>query len=189
VTCEAAERKSLALLREWLSPAQLSQYEKDKAFETIGSKTGKRYRIRQGHQQNVFELDDKGQPVRGLCFVPLGFLASGDVMLAQKIALETDEEAAMQVALPFSAGMEPGRFARLVATDVRHVWCFQGFTMNCLARVAQLLGLRGPAARVLFLQAARLTHPRPRLAYPPLPQLLRRVRVLRHDRSRRRLAG
>ena len=188
MTCAAAERKSLALLREWLSPAQLCQYEKDKAFETIGSKTGKRYRIKQGHQQNVFELDDKGQPVRGLCFVPLGFLASGDVMLAQKIALETDEEAAMQVALPFSAGTAPGRFARLVARDARRVWCFQGFTMNCLARVAQLLG-RGPAARVLFLQAARLMHPRHRLARPPLPQLLRRVRVLRHDRSRSRLAG
>jgi len=143
VTCEAAERKSLTLLREWLSPGQLSQYEKDKTFETIGSKTGKRYRIKQGNQQNVFELDEKGQPVRGLCFVPSGFLASGDVMLAQKIALETDEETAITVALPFASGTGPGRFVRLVARDARRVRFFQGFIANCLARVAQRIGATG----------------------------------------------
>jgi hypothetical protein len=143
VTREAAERKSLALLREWLSPAQLSQYEKDKTFETIGSKTGKRYRIEQGNQQNVFELDEDGQPVRGLCFVPLGFLASGDVMLAQKIALETDEEAAIEVALPFLSETGPRRFVRLVARDARRVRFFRGFITNCLARVAQRIRTTG----------------------------------------------
>jgi hypothetical protein len=144
VTCEAAERKSLALLREWLSPEQLSQYEKDKAFEIIGSKTGKRYRIKQGNQQNVFEVDEKGQLVRGLCFVPLGFLACGDVMLAQKIALETDEETAMKVALPFLAGTGPSRFVRLVVRDVRHVrFFFRGFIINCRARLAQRIRTTG----------------------------------------------
>jgi hypothetical protein len=143
VTCEAAERKSLALLREWLSPAQLSQYEKDKTFETVGSTTGKRYRVKQGNQQNVFELDEYGQAVRGLCFVPLGFLASGDVMLAQKIALETDEEEAMKVALPFSSETGPGRFVRLVARDARRVRFFQGFITNCLAFVAQRIRATG----------------------------------------------
>jgi hypothetical protein len=155
VTCEAAEHKSLALLREWLSPAQLAQYEKDKTFETVGSKTGKRYRIKQGNQQNVFELDEMGEPVRGLCFVPLGFLASGDVMLAQKIALETDEEAATRVAVPFSSETGLGRFVRLVARDARRVRFFQGFIMDCPARLAQLLGLGGPAPRVSLPQGGQ----------------------------------
>jgi hypothetical protein len=139
VTSEAAERKSLALLCEWLSPEQFSQYEKDKAFETVGSKTGKRYRIKQGNQLNVFELDEKGRPVCGHCFVPQGFLASGDVMLAQKIALETDEETAMKVALPFLSGRG---FVRLVAREARRL-VFLHFITNRLARAAQRIRARG----------------------------------------------
>jgi hypothetical protein len=93
-----AESKSKTLLREWLSPEQLAQFERNRCFEVIGCKTGKRYRIQEGQQQNVFELDP---PFRCWCFMPEGGLATGDVMLAQKIALETNEEAAMKVALPF----------------------------------------------------------------------------------------
>src|SRR5436190_20329684 len=57
-----AEEKGLALLKQWLSPAQLTQYEK--------------YH----------------------CFGPEGELPLGDMMLAQKIALENDEEAALALA-------------------------------------------------------------------------------------------
>jgi hypothetical protein len=34
----------------------------------------------------------------GLCFAPVGPLVKGDVMLAQKIALETDEQSALAAA-------------------------------------------------------------------------------------------
>jgi hypothetical protein len=95
--------KSEILLREWLFPEQLAQYEAMGAFEVIGSKTGKRYRIQEGRQQNVYELDGKGRRIRGWCFMPKGNLAMGDVMLAQKIALETDEEWAIKVAALFWA--------------------------------------------------------------------------------------
>jgi hypothetical protein len=44
-----------------LSRAALAIRE-SKTFETVGSKTGKRYRIKQGNQQNVFELNETGQP-------------------------------------------------------------------------------------------------------------------------------
>jgi len=37
----------------------------------------------------------------GLCFVPMGHLVPGDVMLAQKIALETNEVGALAVANRF----------------------------------------------------------------------------------------
>src|SRR5262249_39210913 len=40
-----AEQKARALLRRWLSPAQLEQYEKKGHFEVVGSDSGKRYRI------------------------------------------------------------------------------------------------------------------------------------------------
>ena len=103
-----AETKSRILLREWLTPEQLAQYLRNRCFEVVGSKTGKRYLIQEGRQQNVFELEP---PFRGWCFMPKGSLATGDVMLAQKIALETDEEETMKVALPFWG--EPG-LSRLV---------------------------------------------------------------------------
>jgi hypothetical protein len=86
------------LLREWLSPDQKLQLEQSGYFEVTGGKTGTRYRILEGHCANVLELDDKGEPTRGWCFVPAGGLETGDVMLAQKIALESCEGHARAVA-------------------------------------------------------------------------------------------
>jgi hypothetical protein len=47
---------------------------------------------------NVDELDSVGNRVCEWCFLPEGKLAAGDVMLAQKIALETFESQALAVA-------------------------------------------------------------------------------------------
>src|SRR5215472_17346737 len=110
-----SEAKAKALLKEWLSSEQLVQYEQNRWFEVVGSKTGKRYRIQERQQQNVYELDAEGRPIRGWCFMPKGNLATGDVMLAQKIALETDEKGAMQVALRFWSETGLRRFVRWVA--------------------------------------------------------------------------
>ena len=60
-------------------------------FEVKGCHAGKRYRIRHGMRTNVYELDAASRPRAGWCFVPKDNLVAGDVMLAQKIALETDE--------------------------------------------------------------------------------------------------
>lgn len=54
-----------------------------------------------GTLSNVVELDASGQPAIGWCFVPDRALAAGDVMLAQKIALETDEAAVLALAHRF----------------------------------------------------------------------------------------
>jgi hypothetical protein len=51
---------------------------------------------------NIYELDGAGRPLTGWCFVPEGHLVAGDVMLAQKIALETDEKGALKMANNFS---------------------------------------------------------------------------------------
>src|SRR5215831_6500295 len=110
-----SEAKAKALLREWLSPEQLVQYERNRWFEVVGSKTGKRYRIQERQQQNVYELNAEGRPVRGWCFMPNGCLATGDVMLAQKIALETDENGAMKVALRFWSETVLSKLVRWVA--------------------------------------------------------------------------
>jgi hypothetical protein len=100
-----SEARGLRLLREWLSAAQLAQFEADGNFEVIGCHSGKKYRIRQGVSMNVHEIDAQGHPLVCLCFFPDAFhLACGDVMLAQKIALETNELAALAVANRFPIG-------------------------------------------------------------------------------------
>jgi hypothetical protein len=97
-----AETRGLTLLREWLSPAQLAQYNAKGYFDVTGCDSGKRYRINHGTSMNVHELDDVGHPRVGWCFVPNTYLVVGDVMLAQKIALETDERGAVAVAKQFT---------------------------------------------------------------------------------------
>ena len=67
---------------------------------------GKRYRIHFGINSNVAELDYTGRQVAGFCFLPMGGLVAGDVMLAQKIALETNEKEALSVAKRFSLSDE-----------------------------------------------------------------------------------
>jgi hypothetical protein len=93
--------RGTTLLREWLSPEQKAQFDCFKSFDVIGCDSGKSYRIQYGASANVVELDDVGRPTMGWCFVPAGNLVPGDVMLAQKIALETDEGYALAVARQF----------------------------------------------------------------------------------------
>ena len=90
------------IAEEWLSPEQLAQYESYRYFDVIGGQSGKRYRIRHGTAMNIWEMDSGGRMIAGLCFVPEEALVAGDVMLTQKIALETDEYNALAVARRFS---------------------------------------------------------------------------------------
>ena len=92
------EERGLKLLREWLSQEQLAQFAANNYFEVIGCHSGKRYRICHANGANIVELNDHARPTTGWCFVPGAHLVAGDVMLAQKIALETDERGALEKA-------------------------------------------------------------------------------------------
>ena len=94
----AAEERGIQLLKINLSPAQLKQYESRRYFDVIGGTTGQPYRIRHGCLRNVDLVDKDGRPSCTLCFMPEGHLAIGDVMLAQKLALELFESEALMVA-------------------------------------------------------------------------------------------
>jgi hypothetical protein len=83
------------LLRSWLTPEQDKQWAARRDFEVIGCDTGIRYRLIYRAAMNVYELDPAGHPVAQWCFVPEGDLAIADVLLAQKIALETMERRAL----------------------------------------------------------------------------------------------
>jgi hypothetical protein len=94
-----AEARGLKLLKEWLSPAQLNAYLVYRHFEVVGCESGTIYRIHHGFQGNVDQLDEGGeQAVCRWCFGPEDLAVAGDTMLAQKIALETHERAALRMA-------------------------------------------------------------------------------------------
>ena len=95
--------RGINLLKQWLSPEQLAQYESHRYFDVIGRQSGKHYRILYGTAMNIREMDPRGRAAVGWCFVPRGTLVAGHVMLAQKIALETDERSALAVAKKFAA--------------------------------------------------------------------------------------
>jgi len=96
------EARGRRLLRRWLSAEQLAQFDAHNFFDVIGCHTAKRYRIYYANVANVEELDKVGRPIMRYCFIPKGDLVPGDVMLAQKIALETNELAALAVANRFA---------------------------------------------------------------------------------------
>jgi hypothetical protein len=96
------EARGRALMRQWLTPAQRSQFDEHGYFDVGGGSTGKRYRVQYGSSTNVQEIGFDGQPQAGWCFMPQGNLVAGDVMLAQKIALETNELEALAVANLFA---------------------------------------------------------------------------------------
>jgi hypothetical protein len=96
-------------LRHWLSTSQRKQFDANEYFDVIGCETGRTYRIHYGGAMNVHELDEAGRPKMGWCFLPKGSLAAGDVMLAQKIALETFESGALKVAQRFVPNGRPNQ--------------------------------------------------------------------------------
>jgi hypothetical protein len=88
---------NILFLKENLSRSQRLQYETCGYFDVVGGDTGRRYRIWHGSLMNVERLSEKGVRIK-LCFMPRGRLPIGDVMLAQKFALELFESEAVAIA-------------------------------------------------------------------------------------------
>jgi hypothetical protein len=114
ITPEARGRR---LLRQWLSASQRKQFDAHEYFDVIGCDTGRTYRIYYGRAMNVHELDEAGRLKMGWCFLPKGYLVAGDVMLAQKIALETFERDALAVAQMFVPNERASRRFPLQSTS------------------------------------------------------------------------
>jgi|SRR5580693_6799041 hypothetical protein len=107
------ETRGLQLMRNWLSAEQRAQFDRFGYFDVRGSVSGKKYRIHFGVSANIQEIGDDGKAFCGWCFAPDRHLVPGDVMLAQKIALETSECTALAIANQFPPILPNGlRFAR-----------------------------------------------------------------------------
>ena len=101
-----ARQRGLELLKANLTPDQLNQFLATRRFDVVGGVSGRTYRIRMAAgPMHVEELDQLGQCVRRLCFFPKGRLVDGDIILAQKVALEAFEVEALVIANKFPAKM------------------------------------------------------------------------------------
>lgn len=96
------EQRALALLQSHLSATQRAQFSALGRFEVTGGDTGTRYVIRNITTVNIDQLNSHGERVKRWCFGPRGNLAMGDVLLAQKLALECFESQALAEALSYS---------------------------------------------------------------------------------------
>ena len=103
----SAFNRGLMLLVENLSPRQRDEFLRYGYFHVVGGRSKCLYRICTGRQVNVFQLNDKRRRVCIWCFYPTGNLVEGDVMLAQKLALELFEDQALAVANRLSHYCEP----------------------------------------------------------------------------------
>jgi hypothetical protein len=106
----AAYQRGLELLKANLTPSQLNDFLTYRRFDVVGGSTARTYRIRPSGPMNVEEVDRGGWCVRWLCFFPEGQLVDGDVMLAQKVALETFETEALAIANKFPPGPATSRW-------------------------------------------------------------------------------
>jgi len=148
------EQRGVALLLAHLTPQQRRQYRRDRHFEVIGGQSGTRYRLWHCFQQNIEELDAEGRR-RGLwCFHPRETLVLGDVLLAQKTALELFEGEALRIAHRYlNFGANAGPTSRIARDDfertVRRSW---------LRRFGRTLrsGYRAISPQADFYRAARV---------------------------------
>jgi hypothetical protein len=99
-----ASKRGLELLKANLTPSQRNDFLTYRCFDVVGGSSGNTYRIRLAGAMNVEEIDRRGRCTRRLCFLPEGQLVDGDVMLAQKVALESFESDALAVANKFPPG-------------------------------------------------------------------------------------
>ena len=96
---EAAKDRALELLSYCLTPDQLASYREKGWFEVTGNR-GRRWRIRgRGQSGNVDLMPEIGdEREASYCAHPPGGLPDADAHLAQKLAIETDEDAFEKVA-------------------------------------------------------------------------------------------
>lgn len=114
------EKRARALLYSYLTTEQIVSYEKSGTFIVRGNDTDKPYEV---HANYCYELTSDGARAAHLCFMPSTALCGHDVVLAKKIALETDEKATLKVAnrslIPGARGSDYERLQEITRQVIR----------------------------------------------------------------------
>lgn len=96
-----ADAKAELLLRSVLTPDQLTDYEKHQRFD-VRSQHGNLYRLKYGKVRNIQRLNHEHEPVMGYCIHPKESVPVADVLVAQKLLIEGDEDRFLQTAHAFT---------------------------------------------------------------------------------------
>lgn len=105
-----ADDRAMACCLALLTDDQRNELKTGGEGFTVRGSLGTRYfiRVNMGIAGNVWLLDDAGKMVKSWCAYPPG-VPHWDVFAAQKLALETDEPAFLNVAYPaFGRALQPG---------------------------------------------------------------------------------
>ena len=146
------EQRGVALLLANLTPRQQRQYMRDRHFDVIGGASGTRYRLWHCFQQNVEELDADGRRRWIWCFHPRETLVVGDVLLAQKTALELFEPEAIRIAHCYSNfSANAGPMSRIARDDFART-----APASWRRRVARALPSTYLAVKAGFFRVARV---------------------------------
>jgi len=93
-----AKAKAEQLLVEHLTEEQEKAWKENRAI-FVTAKSGRRFKIREGRAGNIEEINAEGKAIRSFCVhVEPYNVPDADNVLAQKLALEHNEEALLRVA-------------------------------------------------------------------------------------------
>ena len=92
-----ADARADGLLLACLTPAERKTMEKMAAL-VVRSQTGRTFRLRRSRSRNVDEMDADGNVIARFCIHPQDHMPHGDLLLAQKLMLETDEAEFLRIA-------------------------------------------------------------------------------------------
>jgi hypothetical protein len=93
-----AEDRARVLLLATLDAEQAKMFVAERSFVVHSQDRKRRYLVKYGVQGNVELLNDAGQSVAKFCIHPEESVPTPDVMLAQKLLLEADEQQFLKIA-------------------------------------------------------------------------------------------
>ncbi|SRR6266536_2082620 len=93
-----ADNRAEALLRELLDDQQLEQWKIHRCVDVYGQKTHQLYRLTKARIGNVFHVDETDRRVAEYCIHYPSSIPIEDQIIAQKLMIETDEDAFLQIA-------------------------------------------------------------------------------------------
>jgi len=91
------EKKAEVLLLSYLNPADKKIFRRHRHID-VWSQSGRRFRIKEGRQHNIYELDDRGKALREYCIHVKDDVPNCDNVLAQKFMLECREADFLRIA-------------------------------------------------------------------------------------------
>lgn len=93
----AAKARAEQTLCEHLTEEQEKAWKENRAI-FVTSQSGRRFKIKEGRAHNIYELNEHGEAIREYCVHVEPYIPDADNVLAQKLALQHNEDALLRLA-------------------------------------------------------------------------------------------